>query len=279
MRKKVILIDGHNLLFKMFYGIPTSIKNSTGKEIKGLVGFLGSIKKIADKFNPYSIVVIFDSETSKDTNLKIHNDYKANRKDFSNVLEEDNPFSQLPLIQSALDFLSINYLEVEKNEADDYIASLIKNNMSDDYEYIIVSNDTDFIQLIDNNVFLYVLKGKNSILYNKELIVDKYQVEPSKFALYKSLVGDKSDNIDGVKGIGPLTASKLLKYDSIEDYILNNIGRISNILKDNKLKIERNIKLITLNKKINTSEIKISKLSTKIYNYKVYEIIESIGQR
>ena len=280
MRKKVILIDGHNLLFKMFYGIPSSIRNSKEKEIKGLVGFLGSLKKIVDKFNPYSLVVIFDSETSKDSNSIIDIDYKANRRDYSNVIEEENPFSQLPLIQKALGFLDICYLEVEKNETDDYIASIISNNQSSNYEYIIVSNDTDFIQLINDYVFLYVLKGKNSVLYNQALIIDKYQVLPNKYVLYKSLVGDKSDNIDGIHGIGKVIALTILKNGSIEEYVINNTNtRISKILEDNKLKIEKNIKLITLNKSLDTSVVRLCEVSKKIYDYKVYEIIENIGER
>lgn len=280
MKKKIILVDGHNLLFRMFYGIPSSIKNPKGKEIRGLVGFLGSLKKLADKFNPFSLVVIFDSETSRDSNLMIDVDYKANRKDYTEVIEDENPFSQLPLIQKALDFLDICYLEVEKNETDDYIASLISNNRFKDYEYIIVSNDTDFIQLIDEQVFLYVLKGKNSVLYDRELIMDKYQILPDKYVIYKALVGDKSDNIEGIHGIGKVTASAILKNGSIENYILKCDGnRICTLLKNNESKIKKNIKLISLNKEIDTSEINFYGLSKSIYSYKVYEIIEKIGER
>ena len=280
MKKKIILIDGHNLLFKMFYGIPSSIKNSKGKEIKGLIGFLGSLKKIVDKFNPYSLVVIFDSETSKVNNSSIDNNYKANRKNYNNVCEEENPFYQLPIIKKALDFLNICYLEVANNEADDYIASLIANNNSWNNDFIIVSNDTDFIQLIDDNVFLYVLRGKNSVLYDKQLIMAKYQVLPSKYVIYKSLVGDKSDNIDGIHGIGKVTATSILKNDSLETYTLKNENRrIVDLLKNNKSKIERNIKLINLNKSIDTTEVKLYELSRNIHSYKVYEIIEIIGER
>lgn len=280
MKKKIILVDGHNLLFRMFYGIPSSIKNSKGKEIRGLVGFLGSLKKLVDKFNPFSLVVIFDSETSRDSNLMIDVDYKANRKDYTEVIEAENPFSQLPLIQKALDFLNICYLEVEKNETDDYIASLITNNRFKDYEYIIISNDTDFIQLIDEQVFLYVLKGKNSVLYDRELIMDKYQILPDKYVIYKALVGDKSDNIEGIHGIGKVTAAAILKSGSIENYILKCDGnRICTLLKNNELKIKKNIKLISLSKEIDTSEIKFYGLSKSIYSYKVYEIIEKIGER
>ncbi len=101
---KIVLVDGLNLLFRMYYGIPNSIKNSKGKEIKGLVGFIGSLKRIINEFNPYSLIVIFDSETSKNNNLRIDSNYKKNRIDYTNISKEENPFSQLPLIKKALDY-------------------------------------------------------------------------------------------------------------------------------------------------------------------------------
>lgn len=91
-QKTIILIDGHNLLFRMFYGIPASIKSTKGKEIRGLIGFIGSLKKIAKEWNPYSLLVIFDSETSKNNNLKIDTSYKANRIDYTNIPEKKIPF-------------------------------------------------------------------------------------------------------------------------------------------------------------------------------------------
>lgn len=92
MKDKILIIDGHNLLFRMFYGIPSSIKNSKGKEIKGLVGFLGSIKKFIKEFNPYTIIVVFDSESSTYSNKKLDSEYKSNRQDYSMVPEDKNPF-------------------------------------------------------------------------------------------------------------------------------------------------------------------------------------------
>lgn len=173
--KRIILIDGHNLLFRMFYGIPASIRNSKGKDIKGLIGFIGSLKKLVDQFKPYSLYVIFDSETSKNSNLAIDKEYKSNRIDYSSICEEENPFSQLPLIKKALKYLNISYLEVENNEADNFICSIV-SKPTNEYQYIIVSTDTDFIQLIDNNVFLYVPRGKKSILYKRKEVIKKYSV-------------------------------------------------------------------------------------------------------
>lgn len=277
--KKVVLIDGHNLLFRMFYGIPAPIKNSKGKDIRGLIGFIGSLKKIADEFKPYSLYVIFDSETSRNSNSLIDQEYKANRIDYSIIPEEENPFSQLPLIKKALKYLNIAYLEVENNEADDFIASIVSKNMNE-YQYIIVSTDSDFIQLISDNVFLYVPRGKKSILYNKDGVIKKYNITPEKFAIFKSLVGDKSDNIRGISGIGNITAAKILKYNSIQEFIENNPNsKFSNILISSKELIIKNQKLIELNKFINTTKIIFDELSKVIYTSKTYEIIENIGER
>lgn len=276
--KRVILIDGHNLLFRMFYGIPAPIRNSKGKDIRGLIGFIGSLKKLVDEFKPYSLYIIFDSETSKNSNLAIDKEYKTNRIDYSNVAEEENPFSQLPLIKKALKYLNITYLEVENNEADDFIASIVSKT-TNEYQYIIVSTDRDFIQLVDNNVFLYVPRGKKSILYNREEVIKKYNVIPEKYVIFKSLVGDKSDNIKGVNGIGNIIAAKILKYNSVQEFIDNNPNsRFSNILISNKELVIKNQKLIELNKFINTSKIIFDELSNIIYISKTYEIIENIGE-
>lgn len=275
---KIVLIDGHNLLFRMFYGIPSSIKNTSGKEIKGLIGFIGALKTIVDEFRPYSLFVIFDSETSKENNLKIDINYKSNRVDYADIIDEENPFSQLPLIKKALDYLNISYLEVENDEADDFIASLIFNNREN--QYIIVSTDSDFIQLIDKRTFLYIPRGKNSILYTEEQVIKKYNITPKKYIMFKALVGDKSDNIKGIKGIGKISAAKILNYDSISDYIKNNPStRFSKILNDNKELFIKNQKLITLNRNLNTSKIVFDKISNNISNLKTYEIIEKIGER
>lgn len=189
--KKIILVDGHNLLFRMFYGIPSSIKNSKGKEIRGLIGVIGSLKKLIEEFSPYSLVVIFDSETSKNSNLAIDANYKANRIDYTNVVDEENPFSQLPLIKKALDYLNIFYLEVENNEADDYIASVACNSNNNSYQFIIVSTDSDFIQLVNSNIYFYVSRGKKSVLYDEIEVMKKYYVTSSKYIIFKALVGIK----------------------------------------------------------------------------------------
>ncbi len=222
--------------------------------------------------------MVFDSETSKNSNLEIDKNYKANRIDYSNIVERENPFSQLSSIKKALDYLNIPYLEVENNEADDLIASIVFQ--MNKYNYVIVSTDSDFMQLVDNNVHLYVPRGKKGILYNKEKVTKKYNITPKDYVTFKALVGDKSDNIKGVNGIGNITAANILKYHSIQEFILNNPNaRVSTLLIQNKELIIKNQSLIEMNKSIDTSKIIFNKLSNTIYSSKTYEIIESIKER
>lgn len=277
--KKIVLIDGHNLLFRMFYGIPAPIRNSKGIDIRGLIGFIGGLKKIVEEFKPYSVYVVFDSETSKNSNLEIDDNYKANRIDYSKVEDDENPFTQLPMIKKSLDYLGIDYLEVQDYETDDFISSLVSRD-NGIFEYVIVSTDSDFLQLVDENIHLYVPRGKKSVLYTPEEVINKYKVNPSKFVLFKSLVGDKTDNIKGVKGIGKITAAKILEYNSLEDFMESNPdSKYSFLLKENEYLIDRNKKLIKLNRELDTSNIIFKELSETIFKLKTYEIIDAINER
>lgn len=275
--KRALLIDGHNLLFRMFYGIPSSIKNSKGIEIRGLIGFIGSLKKLINELNPDYLFVAFDSETSKNSNLELDSTYKQNRIDYTSVPDDENPFAELPMIKKALEYLSINYLEIENYEADDLIAAIVKKSK---YEFIIASTDTDFIQLVNNSTYLYVPRGKKSILYDEDTVENKFSVKPSKYVLYKSLVGDKSDNIKGIKGIGPKTAGNILKFGSLEEFMDKKpSSKQTLMLKENMSLIEKNIKLIEMNSSLDTSNISLSSVSDAIKTESTYEIIEKIGER
>lgn len=277
--KRLVLIDGHNLLFRMFYGIPASIHNKKGVEIKGVIGFIGALKKINIALNATSIAVIFDSETSKNTNMNLLEDYKSNRPDFTNVPDDENPFTCLPIIKKSLDFLEIPFYEVLLDEADDYIASIASQYKDEFDEIIIVSNDSDFFQLIDDKIFIYVARGKLSKLYDDVAFQEKFHIRPNQYVEYKSLIGDKADNIKGVNGIGKITAENILKLGSIDAYLKNSCNdRINNILKNNADIVERNKKLITLNCHLDINSLKICDLNEKIAKNNVYGILSSIGE-
>ncbi len=137
----------------------------------------------------------------------IYENYKSNRLDLTTVPEKENPFSQLAGIKRALEKLDIKYLEEPGHEADDMIASIAINTEG---EITIVSTDTDFLQLVNNRIKVFMYHGKNSTLFDETMVQEKYGIHPSRFLEYKVLIGDKSDNISGVKGIGPKTAVKVI---------------------------------------------------------------------
>lgn len=247
---KILIVDGHNLLFQMFYGMPNVIIGKNNKKIQGTLGFIGALLKIINLISPTHVLVLFDSENREIRN-DIYSEYKATRMDFTNMIEEETPFSQLDDIYKALDFLNIKYMEVVKYEVDDVIASYcLKLGCSN--EIVISSFDSDFFQLINKNISILRYRGSNTIICDERYVVSKFGVTPDKYALFKSLTGDKADNIKGICRIGVKTASKLVnEYENIETLIsnINNIERevIRNELKSSVEQLKRNYKLIKLN--------------------------------
>jgi DNA polymerase-1 len=202
---RLLLFDGHNLLCQAFYGIPERLLPD-GRPIQGVVGFLGIMIKVIKTVEPTHILVVFDPEETAARTL-LYENYKGNRRDLSNAPARENPFSQLAGIKIALEKLDIKYLEQPGHEADDMIASLAANT---DGEVIIVSTDTDFLQLVNGRIKVFRYQGKKSALFSEAAVQEKYGVHPSRFIEYKALVGDKTDNIMGIKGIGLKTAIKVL---------------------------------------------------------------------
>lgn len=251
--EKLLIVDGHNLLFRMFYGIPGTIKNSKDVDIKATFGFVGGIIKYVKRFTPDKIIVVFDSETSITENRNDYEDYKSNRIDYSVLPDEENPFTQLPYIIDILNHLQVTNIEVQGNEADDYIASLCKKYRNEN-EIVIVSTDQDFFQLVDENVSVYNPRGKDGVLYTPEKVYEKFGVHPEQIIDYKVLVGDNSDNIKGVKGIGPKTAVKILSCGSIECILNKEV-----IIEDKLLKkLEGSIEIINRNNKLITMKNDLS---------------------
>lgn len=273
---KLMIIDGHNLLFRMFYGIPNKVYNHLGKPVHGIIGFVGSVIKLVRGNEITNIVIVFDSEVKSEK----FNDpkYKENRiKDYSCYSEDENPFSQLAGIKKCLDYMSIKYLEIEKAEADDVIASIVSVYQDNFDEILIVSTDKDYFQLINSKVKVLSPRGKLSILYNDEKLKEKFDVEASKYVIYRSLIGDKSDNIEGLKGIGKKTASTLLRnYNSVKEIYanINNMKeRTANILLENQQILLHNIELITLNSNVNLPEFMFQ--IDDDFNYKTMEVLRN----
>lgn len=157
---RLLIIDGSNLLFQMFFGMPARIVNEDGKAIQGTLGFVGALLKIIRKTEPTHTVVLFDGE-HENNRCALNPDYKANRIDYSTVSNDKNPFSQLPDVYAALDYLAIKHKETTDCEADDLIASYALSG-GQEMEIIISSFDSDFFQLITDKVSVLRYRGKKN---------------------------------------------------------------------------------------------------------------------
>lgn len=248
---RILIIDGHNLLFQMFFGMPSKIIGLQGKAIHGVIGFVGAVNRLASMYMPTHLVVMFDGER-ENPRKNILEEYKANRIDYSAVPEDENPFTQLPLIYEALDYMGIAHRETTDCETDDVIAAYALE-YGNENEVLISSFDSDYFQLITDNVKVVRYRGQSTVVCDGDYIRGKYGVEPSRYLDLKCLVGDTSDNIPGIRGIGPKTAAKLINaLGGIEDIRARSSEidseKIRRAIDEGGEVIERNISLIKLGK-------------------------------
>ncbi len=233
----------------MFFGMPARIINHDGVGIWGVIGFLGALRKIMAQTSPTHIAVLFDGEHAN-KRKDLDADYKANRIDYSEVAAEDNPYSQLSYILQALTALHIPFAETTTCEVDDLNASYTKQ-LRGENEIIISSFDSDFFQLINQNVSILRYRGDKSVIWDLPYFVEKYGIEPHQYADFKSLVGDKADNIKGAEKIGAKTAAALLgTFHSLEQ-LLANVDEVTkpsvrDSLQNSKLRLMKNYELIKL---------------------------------
>lgn len=221
---RLLLVDGNNLLFQMFFGMPARIVNEQGKAIQGTLGFVGALLKIIRRVEPTHIAVLFDGEHENER-ASLNEDYKASRTDYNEVSEEKNPFSQLTDVYVALDFLGIKHAEITDCEADDWIAGYALR-YGQEVEIVISSFDSDFFQLITDKVSVLRYRGEKTTICTPEYIGEKFGIAPCQYADLKSLVGDTADNIKGADKVGVKTAASLLKEFGTLDNLLANAERI-----------------------------------------------------
>ena len=217
---KLLLVDGSNLLFQMFFGMPARIVNKEGKAIHATMGFVGALLKIIRLTNPTHVAVLFDGEHENERTA-LNADYKANRIDYGALPEEECPFTQLPDIYAALDYMQIRRAETINCETDDCIAGYALN-YGRDMQIVISSFDSDYFQLLSGNVSVLRYRGKKSAIITGESFASQFGIAPAQYADFKALVGDTADNIKGVGGIGPKTAALLLnRFGTLEKLIAN----------------------------------------------------------
>lgn len=212
--KKIVLIDGNNLMFRSYFATAYSgnvMKNSKDFPTNALYGFATMINKIITEEQPNYIAVAFD--IGKNFRKREYDFYKEGR-----AKTPDDLKIQMPVARKLLDAMGIKYLELEPYEADDIIGTLVKKiSLDEDFDATIISSDRDLLQLINFETDIKLLKQSGYIRYNETSFKETYGINPIKIIDLKALMGDVSDNIPGVKGIGEKTALKLLvEYGSLE---------------------------------------------------------------
>jgi len=210
--KKFLIVDGSSIFYRAFYAMP-SLTAPNGEPTGALVGFVNIILKIIREQSPEMAAVAFD--TSKKTfRNEIFADYKANRQSMPDELA-----SQLPLIKEFVEVYGLKSYAAPGYEADDIIGTLATQACKDFYVEIL-TGDRDSLQLINATTHVLLNKKSNVELYDEKKFVNEYGFEPSKLVDYKSLRGDQSDNIPGVKGIGQVSATNLIKdFGSLENIL------------------------------------------------------------
>ncbi|NMS89058.1 DNA polymerase I [Clostridioides difficile] len=244
MEKKLIIIDGNSIINRAFYALP-EMNNKEGLKTNAIYGFTTMLFKMIDIYEPTHISVAFDRKAPTFRHLE-YKEYKAGRKGMPDELAE-----QLQPLKDLLDKFKINRLEIDGYEADDIIGTVSKKAEENGYKVYIVTGDKDAIQLAsDNTTTLITKKGVGEVEeYNFNSVIEKYEMTPTQFIDLKGLMGDKSDNIPGVPGIGEKTGIKLIKEFSSVENLIENTDKLKGSVKK---KIEENKELAIQSKRLAT---------------------------
>ena len=234
-KERLFIIDGMAQIYRAHFAMITNpLTTKDGKHTSVIYGFLNMLFKIIRDEKPDYLVIAMDSK-SKTFRHDLFTDYKANRQKMPDEISY-----QIPILKEIINYLGVELIEKPGYEADDIMGSLSKIAESIDIESYIVSGDKDMLQMVNDNIIVYSPgnRFKPTTKFQKDNVKEKMGVYPDRVIDLLSLIGDSSDNIPGVRGVGPKTAIKLIEeFDNIEN-ILNNVDnikneRIKNLIKDN----------------------------------------------
>ena len=222
MSKTLMLIDGSSLIFRAFFALP-NLTNNDGVMTNGVYGFLTMYQNAFDKYKPDSVLVAFD-RSSKTFRHEEFKDYKATRDKMPSELSY-----QFGILKDILDSMKVAYTDLDGFEADDIVGTYAQMGQESGYEVVVITGDRDYLQLVDENITVYLTKKgiSDMVEYNLDSIKEEYGLTPAQLIDVKGLEGDKSDNIPGVDGIGPKKAIGFIQqYGSIEG-LYEHIDEIS----------------------------------------------------
>jgi DNA polymerase-1 len=244
-KKRLFLIDGNAYIHRAFHALPP-FTTSQGEMVNAVYGFIRMLLKLLKKESPDYLAVCFDYPAATFRH-KMYKDYKATRKETPDELK-----SQFPLAHEVVKAMNLKLVEKEGYEADDLIATLTHKARQEDLETVIVTGDKDAFQLVTRSVT--ILNESKNILYNEEKVENKLGVLPDQVVDFMALVGDQSDNVPGVKGIGPKTASQLIRQFGTIENIYQHLGelkgQVQTKLKDGEREAFFSKKLVTLERDV-----------------------------
>lgn len=221
LKGRFMIIDGNSLLHRAFHALPP-LMTKDGIYTNGVYGFLTMFYKVTEEYKPDYISVVFDRKAPTFRHIEFE-DYKAGRAQTPNEL-----VMQFPILKDIMDIMNVHRIEIDGFEADDLAGTLAKIGEENGLEVILVTGDKDYLQLAsDKTKILLTRKGISNIeVFDRQAVIERYELTPHQFIDLKGLMGDKSDNIPGVPGIGEKTGIKLLKeFESIKG-IYDNIEKV-----------------------------------------------------
>jgi len=226
---RLLVIDALNLFIRNWVINPSMSTN--GNPIGGTVGFLNSIRKMVNDFNPDEMIICWDGVGGSQKRRTVIKEYKEGRKPIrknyevagmDKQSENENKYWQQEILMEMLNEMPMIQLMLERTEADDIIAYITKSPKYFGWQKVIISSDKDFIQLLDEETVLYRPIAKKTM--NKNSVIEEFGISPQNFAIARAMAGDKSDNLEGIRGAGLKTISKRLPTLREEkDYYLNDI--------------------------------------------------------
>lgn len=234
---KLVLVDGNSILFRAYYATSTTgimMQSQSGLYTNALYGFVNMINKVIELTQTKQILVAFDAG-KKTFRHQAFSEYKGTRRSMPDELA-----MQIPYVKEFLDTIGVMRYEIDEYEADDIIGTMASKAFNQADEIIIVTGDKDLLQLVNTKVKVWLTKKGISELdeYNEENFFEKMEITPKQVIDYKGLIGDASDNIPGIRGVGPKTALNLLKtYNNLEEVIARSDelkGKLQQLVVENQ---------------------------------------------
>ena len=239
----ILIIDGTNLIYRNYF-VHSYRKTKSGVHTGGLYGTIRSIQSYINTFNPKQVYVCFD-KSEYTFRSKMYPDYKMNRVETDKEL-----LDQFVMLKEYCNLVNFPFIEIDLFEADDIIGSLACRAKEFNLHPYIVSGDRDLLQLIHKGIDVMYLSNKGPIIYSENQFEEEYNIKIGQYIEYKALVGDPSDNIPGIPGIGKKSAAKLLGLYNSLDGIYENIeelkGKQKQTVIDNKDKVYLYKELLTI---------------------------------